>query len=97
MTQVIPSALEIRCALARANVLETIHGEKSEIVQDTMCDVRDLALFLGGHDFVCGLSETPPLFDGTWLATLWASGFAEARDSYEYSRACAYEEFGELE
>ncbi len=71
MTQLIPSALEIRCALARANVLEAIHGERSEIVQDAMLDVRDEVIELADRSFENGATAVPPMFSGTWLSSVW--------------------------
>lgn len=79
--------LDIRCAYARALILEQIHGERAEIVQDAFFDVRDAAIGIGMQDFNGGIDTIPIFFVGEpLLVKAWHDGYAmemEASSCFE--------------
>lgn len=77
--------LEIRCAYARALVLEQIHGERAEIVQEAFLDVRDAAIIAGSQDYDNDNQTPPTMFaNSPLLIDAWECGHAMAME-YSYS------------
>jgi hypothetical protein len=80
--------LDIRCAFARALILEQIYGERAEIVQEAFHDVHDAAIILGSQEFEVGIDTPPILFASSrLLVNAWECGYAMGMEfSYWSSR-----------